>query len=78
MVVALPLVPALAVPLDAEPVVIVIEPTVAVSVEVILADSDEEARMLELSSEGYTGLNYSSSGRGTSDSRGFRGIGNRS
>jgi hypothetical protein len=74
-VVALPLAPALAVPLDAELVVTVIEPTVAVSVEVILVD---EARVLELSSEGYTGLNYSSSGRGTCDSRGLRGIGNRS
>jgi L-asparaginase/Glu-tRNA(Gln) amidotransferase subunit D len=77
-VVALPLAPALELPLDAELVVTVIEPTVEVSVAVILADPDADATMLELSSEGYTGLNYSSSGRGTCDNRGFGGIGNRS
>jgi hypothetical protein len=64
---------ALAVAPDAELVVIVIEATVWVSVEVILSEEDVAARRSELSSEGYTSNGLSASG--TCDGGGFGRIG---
>jgi hypothetical protein len=61
--------------LDAELVVIVIEGTIWVSVEVMVSEADEEARTSEMSSEGYTSKSNGLSASGACDCGSFRSIG---